>query len=487
MVRTIVEHLQEKIQYLEKQLARKTKEIAMLRGAIDASWVGITIADGDGKCLMLNSSHHRITGLDPVTHIGKSYAKIENELNNISCNMEVVRQGRAVHIEQELGTGRRYMVYGTPYSDTDNGRRYIVCNLVDDIEVNRSKQELNLKGKIAEAERLVQQELLDKEQIGRNIIHRSIKMRKVLERCIRIAPFDSTVMLLGESGTGKELLADYIVAQSCRKDRPFIKVNCAAIPEALLESELFGYEAGSFTSARPQGKRGLFEIADKGTVMLDEISEMPLNLQSKLLRFLQEKEIFHIGGNNPIKVNVRIIAATNQDLEALVKAKKFRRDLYYRLNVVPIIVPPLRERKEDIPLLIYHFLCMYNERYNLKRQLSFDVIEYIRHKEFEGNVRELQNTIERILLLAPENVISLVDIIELFDLSSAEDGESRIKGLKCIMDEFERNILNSCLKQCATITQASVLLGISQPTLSRKLAHHKLSAGVKKDALAARE
>ncbi len=241
------------------------------------------------------------------------------------------------------------------------------------------------------------------------IIGRSKKLLEIIGIIKDVAPTSATVLLIGESGVGKEVFAKAIHENSTRKDKPFIKINCAAIPEELLESELFGYEKGAFTGATST-KKGKFELANGGTIFLDEIGDMPLLLQSKLLRVLQEKEIERLGGTKPIKIDVRIIAATNKDLEKMVIEGTFREDLYYRLNVISVHIPPLRERKEDIPPLVYYFLEKFNKEYGKNLKITDELMEVLINYDWPGNVRQLQNTLERMVILAkgeyltPENL-----------------------------------------------------------------------------------
>ncbi len=241
------------------------------------------------------------------------------------------------------------------------------------------------------------------------IVGRSREIMEVLDLIHRVAPTNATVLLRGESGVGKELFARAIHFLSPRADKPFVAVNCGAIPETLLEAELFGYEKGAFTGAY-SSKKGKFELAQGGTIFLDEIGELPLHLQVKLLRVLQEKEIERLGGTKPIKVDVRIVAATNRNLERMVAEGKFREDLYYRLSVIPIFIPPLRERKEDIPVLVQHFLDRFNKEYDKDVKVSPEVMEAFLRYEWKGNVRELQNVLERMVILDTDGLLTLEDL-----------------------------------------------------------------------------
>ena len=298
------------------------------------------------------------------------------------------------------------------------------------------------------------------------LIGRSPQMRRVYEMIDRVAPTNATVLIQGESGTGKELVARAIHYRSPRKDKPFVKVNCAALPEDLLESELFGHERGAFTGAVSK-REGRFELADRGTLLLDEISETSPAFQAKLLRVLQEQEFERVGGSKTIKVDVRVIATTNKDLKQAIREGKFREDLYYRLNVLPIYLPPLRERKEDIPLLVQHFLEKYSRQNGLRiKSLSKKCLDMMMQYEWPGNVRELENVIERAVVMSegetifPEN-ISLSSPVQKMSLSFPEE---------ITLEEMEKRlILHTLQRTGGNRTEAAKILGISVRTVRNKL------------------
>ena len=281
-------------------------------------------------------------------------------------------------------------------------------------------------------------------------------------------------MLTGESGVGKGVIAKLLHENGSRKEYPFIKVNCGAIPENLIESELFGYESGAFTGSRKNGKKGLFETADKGTIFLDEISELPLNLQVKLLQVIQEREITRVGGVESIPIDVRIISATNRDLMPLVHGGKFREDLYYRLNVVPISIPPLRERPEDIIPMIRIFLNQNNIKMKEHKEIDSKTIAILMKYSWPGNVRELQNIIERLVIttkgttILPENLPGFIlETAGSIDPDNA--GLLPTGSLKEALDRAEREILLNAQKQYKTTRAMAKALGVSQPTIVRKL------------------
>jgi two-component system response regulator HydG len=308
-----------------------------------------------------------------------------------------------------------------------------------------------------------------KERFGfENIVGRSQAVRDVLARIVKIAPTDATVLITGESGTGKELVAKAIHANSKRADRPFVPVNCAAISETLLESELFGHARGSFTGA-VSARKGLFEEADGGTFFFDEIAETPLTFQAKLLRAIQENEIRRVGENKPIHVDVRIIAATNQDLLTAVAEKRFRQDLYYRLNVARFTLPPLRSRKEDIPLLFAHFLEKYNRKMGCRASAGDGAVEALMQYEFPGNIRELENMVEQAVALSGGGLISVDDIMPTPSQPKRPAGGTG-RALDDVVASAERHAIEAALRDCdGSRERAAEVLGISATTLWRKM------------------
>lgn len=304
-----------------------------------------------------------------------------------------------------------------------------------------------------------------------NIIGESDAMKKVFTFVEKVAGTDSTVLILGESGTGKELIATTIHYQSKRKDKPLIKVNCAAIPEGLIESELFGHEKGAFTGAMKR-KAGRFELANGGTIFLDEIGDIPLSTQAKILRVIQERQFERVGGIETLSVDVRIIAATNKNLEEEVKKNNFREDLYYRLNVIPIMIPPLRDRKEDIPYLINFFLDKCKNNLNKDIRFSKEAIDALLKYDYPGNVRELQNIIERCVTLSAGNIIQKDDLPPfIFE----KDDSRKIFHLSDVLAEAERDHILRVLKSTKwNKTKAAELLGISRKTLWEKINVYKI-------------
>jgi len=313
------------------------------------------------------------------------------------------------------------------------------------------------------------------------IVHSNC-MKELTKMAIRVAKVDSTVLIQGESGVGKELIADVIHAHGIRNKGPLIKINCGAIPENLLESEFFGYEPGAFSGASRKGKIGLFELANGGILFLDEIGDMPLNLQVKLLRVLQDKEITRVGGIRPIKVDIRILTGTNRNLSDMINHRQFRQDLYYRLNVVPIHVPALRERREDIPVLTDYFLEYFNKKYltsSTSKQLSPEVIDCFMKHDWPGNVRELENLIERLIVTTAQANISINDLPHWLDKAQTNyTGNSESIPLRCAVEDTERKLLQYAFSRYKSTYEVARVLEINQSTVVRKAAKYGITRSI---------
>lgn len=333
--------------------------------------------------------------------------------------------------------------------------------------------------RLADENRALRSQLQERYEFH-NIIGHSPQMQEVFKMIEKIAPSQSTVMIYGESGTGKELVARALHSHSKRRDQRFLAVNCAAIPDSLLESEMFGYERGAFTGAIAQ-KKGLFEEADNGTLFLDEIGDLDVMLQAKLLRVLQEGEFQRVGGTKTLKANVRVLAATNKNLEEEVKEGRFRQDLYYRLNVVPIFLPPLRAKKEDIPSLAAHFLEKYNARHGKQvKRITSNAMKRLLDYRWEGNVRELESVIERSVILADSDVIDVESLPEKLQTSAQPHTpinpmEFAIPNEGISLEQLERDLIESALKKTNwSIKKASELLGLSYKTLQYRIQKYRL-------------
>jgi TyrR family helix-turn-helix protein len=311
-----------------------------------------------------------------------------------------------------------------------------------------------------------------------DFICESRAMATVLEEILSVAKYDCNVLITGDTGVGKDKVATIIQKNSNRRMQPFVKINCASIAENLIESEFFGYEKGSFTGANAAGKKGYFELADNGTIFLDEIGDLPLDLQAKLLRVIQDGEFFRVGGTEPVKTNVRILSATNRNLEKLIEEKKFRRDLYYRLNVFPIRVPSLSERKSEIPALVEYFMRKYTEKFGIKKTIAEDALNYLKECSWPGNIRELENVIQRLLITSKGDTITVMDVVkelhtDLFDkvgadFEEAPFDETGVLNLEEMVSSFEKNIIQYACEKHGSTRKAAKAIGISQTQLVRK-------------------
>jgi transcriptional regulator with GAF, ATPase, and Fis domain len=310
-----------------------------------------------------------------------------------------------------------------------------------EVKLLDSYDEIKLLKDRLEVENIYLRDQISVQSSHKDIIGKSDAMKYVLYKIKQVAPSDSTVLILGETGTGKELVAEAIHTESSRKDNALVKVNCAALPATLIESELFGREKGAYTGSQAK-QIGRFELADKGTIFLDEVGELPLELQSKLLRVLQSGEFERLGSPRTVKVDVRVIASTNRDLIEEVKKRQFREDLYYRLNVFPITVPPLRDRKEDIPLIVKSFLKKFGKKIGKQiKRVPYDVIKTLQKYHWPGNVRELENIIERSMIISPNSTLHLTDILEMPKTLDQEESQSRS------LSEMERDHILQALEQ----------------------------------------
>ncbi|WP_102347233.1 sigma 54-interacting transcriptional regulator [Bacillus sp. Marseille-P3661] len=457
---------------------------------IENSNDGIMVINHEGNIELVNSALIKLSGYPEEAYIGKNITAIikTGVFKKPSVTLRALKEQKAVADFQQYHKGIDVLVKAIPLFNNSGQLVRVLANVHDITELIDSKKQLE-KTQILSQQYQKKISDLEKQVNAAGNVVVSPQMKEIMNIVTRIANTDSTILIYGESGAGKEIISREIHERSNRKDNgPFIKVNCGAIPHELLESEFFGYESGAFTGAIKGGKKGLFENANKGTLFLDEIGELPLNLQAKLLRVLQDKKITRIGGITEIQVDVRIIAATNRDLEKMVLNKEFRDDLYYRINVIPITLPPLRERKEEIIPLIVHFLTKFNQKYSKKMYISASAMEAFRNYSWPGNVRELSNVIERLVVITNSDEILLenlpVNILEENRRSvDAEQSQHKEIPFSLIqntngenMFEFmEKKLIIFYLETHGSIRKAARELGVSHTTLMKKMKKHNIN------------
>ncbi|GAA1375377.1 sigma-54 interaction domain-containing protein [Peribacillus frigoritolerans] len=452
-----------------------------LDAIIENSYDGIYITDQDGITLYTNSAIERITGIPKEYYIGKSVDQlIKRGILNASVTHKVVKLRRTVSVVQDNFAGKETLITGSPVFNAEGEIEQVVTNIRDLSDLNELMHELT---KANELNNQYKQEIekLRKITSKDGVVFVSDKMKMIYEIAERISDIDATVLILGETGVGKDVLARNIYNRSIRsKKGDFIKINCGAIPADLLESELFGYEGGAFTGANQKGKPGMFELAESGILFLDEVGELPLQLQVKLLRALQEREIQRIGGTKPKKIDVRIIAATNRNLSEMVKTGDFREDLFYRLNVIPITIPPLRERREDILALTDLFLTKANEQYKFSKEIDSRLKEYFYQHDWPGNVRELINIVERLVVLTDNRILSINDLPEEYQPENRNQPNlNATLTLKEAVERAEKEILTKAAQTYQTTYEIAEALESSQATIVRKLKKYQLKVSGK--------
>lgn len=460
--------------FVKQQLMEALQKEKELEAILEHSHDGIWIMDGEGVTLRVSKSWERFAGINREEVVGRTVHEIVAAgIYTDSAAMHVIEERKPVTILYTTRTGKTALVTARPVFGGDGSIWRIISNVRDITELDLYRKELEKSQ--AKSRRFKEElKLLRLQEFeGKGIIARSHAMKEVLERASQTAGSEATILISGETGVGKDVVARFIHSLGAGNE-PFIRVNCGAIPETLVESELFGYEEGSFTGARRKGKPGMFELAQGGTLFLDEIGELPIQMQSKLLHALQERKIMRVGGVLPIELNVRVIAASNRDLQTMVEEGKFRNDLYYRLNVIPLHIPPLRERPDDIYPLLVHFLEKHNKNHNMRKSIGSKALQLLGEYEWPGNVRELENIVERLVLISPGNEIDVQDLPP----SIRERGDSSL-GKFCLTgngslrearEELDRSMVAYALKQFGSTRKAAAALGITQPTVVR-LAH----------------
>lgn len=464
-----------------KKEQNETKILAENFDAIfDAIHDDLLISDGQGIVLRVSPTFEDVYGVDGDYVVGKSVYELEEEgVFTPSIIAKVLEKKEKITMQQRNRTKRRIVVTATPVFDEKGEIRLVVSFSRDITElVELQRQYTQLENKIEQYTEEINQ-LRQKAALEDGVIGKSRQMADILETIHRVADFDANILFLGPSGVGKTMLSKIVHQQSKRKKGPFIDINCAAIPEHLLESELFGYEKGSFTGAGSKGKVGLIELANGGTLLLDEISEMPLSLQAKLLKTIQDKVITRVGGTKEIKVDFRLITASNRNLEDFSNRGLFRKDLYYRLNVIQIEIPPLCERKDDIIPLIHYFLMKNNERYGLHKEFHPHALEALVNYSWPGNIRELSNIMERTSMTSEGNVIQKEALPQEI-LREQKSGAREVNNLNKAIEEFEGDLIRQAYKKYGSSIEVGKALGISQPTAYRKIQKYVGKGGIRK-------
>ena len=449
----------------------------------EASFDGIWLADGEGRIIKINKTSEKIMGMKRSKVIGKKVQEVvEQGIYDNYMTDEVIRTKKRVsQLQTALLTGKKILCTGIPVLDKNGAVSMVVINERDISQLMATQQELE---DIRQEKDRYKQELdtiVMKELQENKIVAENEKMQHTMQMAVRFGRMNvSDILVQGESGTGKGLTAKFIHKSGQRSSKPFIQINCAALPETILEAELFGYEKGAFTGANESGKPGLIELANEGTLFLDEIGDLSPAGQAKLLKYLDDHEVMRIGGTKSKFIDCVVIAATNQNLQKLVENKKFRADLLFRLNSICVTLPPLRERPEDIFKLTYQFLKTNNARFNSNKKINPLTIAMMQTYSFPGNIRELKNIIKKGVIMSESEYIDrvVIDCIGkevIGEVAGSDHADKKIQNLEDLTDAFEKEIIKNAIKKFHSTRELARHLNISQPTIVRKLKKHGLS------------
>lgn len=444
-----------------------SKEVETILNTIND---GIYISDSKGFTLLVNDKYAEMTGIAKNEVEGRHISElIFSGYFDSSVTLEVLSKKSKVSVLQKTKDQEKvWLVNGNPFQNENGNIKMIINSVYDMTDLNNLRENLKRQEKINNHQQQEIDLLKSKIKDVPYFIGNSPQIKEIKRKISKISDIDSTVLIVGETGSGKNVIARAIHELRSHQSGPFIEVNCGAIPEHLMESELFGYIEGAFTGAAKGGKAGLIESADKGTLFLDEIGELPLSLQVKLLTFLQDKKVRRVGDVKYRTVNTRVMAATNQKLEELVAERKFREDLYYRLSVVPVVMPPLRKLKEDIELFTEYFLQKYNIQYNKGISINPSIFYYLNNYNWPGNVRELQHLIEQLVVLSEEDVINVGDLPEHIKYNVNQPKVSK-QGLQEILDDMEKEIIKNRWKEIPDMGLLAKSFNIHRTTLMRKI------------------
>lgn len=445
-----------------RMVAEKERVLMDLKDVFEYAFDEIFVTDEQGIVVRVNSTCERHYQLAAEKLVGKHVKELQKDgIFYPSATLEVIEKKRPIELVQTTKSGEYLHVRTRPVFDDEGNLRRVISYSRDLTELYQLRQKVEEMDNQLKTYKKELRETYEHE----GLIFRSLAMQKIVDTIKKVSVVDSTVLVLGETGVGKSRLVRHLHEVSHRKNESFYEINCAALPTNLIESELFGYSGGSFTGANREGKKGLLESAHKGTLFLDEIGEMPIEIQAKLLQVLQEKTFRPIGGRELKKVDVRIVAATNRDLSEMVKQGTFRKDLYYRLNVIPIAIPPLRERTEDILPLIYHYLQHFNKKYGRDVKLAPGTLQMFVGYPWEGNNREIENVIERIVITV-DDVVTVEDLpLSMQEAAVEQSGQSLYK----MLEEVERNIILKAYKTYGSSYKVAEFLQISQSAATRKI------------------
>ncbi len=453
------------------------------RTVFESSSDGIWICDHEGRVVDINRASEKLGGLSRHEVVGSKVSGIiKNGLYSNYVTDEVIQSGRPVSQLQYIKrTNKTVLCTGMPVFDDQGRLSLVVINERDITQLETMRKQLEETRKERETYKDKLSELSMRELKEQRVVADSDNMREIMRTALKIAHMEVTgILLLGESGTGKGLLAKFIHNCGKRKKKPFIQINCATLPENLLEAELFGYERGAFSGAGSQGKPGLIELAHEGTLFLDEIGDLSFSLQAKLLKYLDDHEVLRLGGTKPKAIDCIVVAATNQNLETSVREKRFREDLFFRLNTIALNLPPLRERTDDIFELADHFLQECNQKYNQAKTISPLTLSLMQAYPFRGNVRELKNMIKRAVVMSEgsridRHILESIgsDALDEWSLATLKEGE--INKLSDVLATLEKEMLKAAKRQCRTTRDMAKFLNISQPSVIRKLKKHGLA------------
>jgi PAS domain S-box-containing protein len=441
------------------------------------------MCDHEGKVISINGASEKLGGIKRQDIIGKKVSDIvKNGLYSDYVTDEVIQTKQPVsQLQYNKNTNKTVLCTGIPVFDDVGNFSLVVINERDITQLEAMRMQLEEIRKETEKYKDKLSELSMQELKEQKVIAESEKMQEIMRTALKIAHMEVTgILILGESGTGKGLLAKFIHNCGKRKKKPFIQINCAALPENLLEAELFGYEKGAFTGAGSQGKPGLIELAHGGTLFLDEVGDLSYSLQAKLLKYLDDQEVIRLGGTKTKTIDCIVIAATNRDLEKLVQERRFREDLFFRLNTIPLVLPPLRDRVDDIFDLANHFLQDYNKKYKQNKMISPLTLSLVQAYPFRGNVRELKNLIKKAVIMSEgkridAHILSSIGNEVLDEWSQTTPKERGINNLADVLATLEKEMLKAAKRQCRTTRDMAKFLNVSQPSVIRKLKKHQLS------------